>query len=135
MHPLFRKSTITDIASLLPGLRRARFPETTEVTAKEVIQLKADIRYNCDLIIQYVYVQLRNVAMLPSGMDAILNQLLSDAYTVKKECGKVSVNFLRPKHRRILCGMKSAYEELRLAAILVCQQSEPTLIDSLTVAL
>jgi hypothetical protein len=134
MDPLFRKSTITDIPCLLPELRPVRFPDA-DITAVEVIALKRDVRRNCDLLIQFCYAQLRTRALLPDGLETILNQLLRDAHEVRRECGKVSVNFLRPKHRRILSRLRAAYEEMRLAAIIVCQQSEPALIDSLTVAL
>jgi hypothetical protein len=135
MDPLFRKLEITTIAALLSELRPVRFPEDQYVDAVEVIRLKRDIRRNCDLLICYAYCQLRTAALLTPDHIIILNQLLRDAHEVRHEYGKVAVNFLRPRHKRILANVKVAYEEMRLAAILVCQQSEPALIDSLTVAL
>jgi hypothetical protein len=135
MEPVFRKTSITSIAEVLPQLRPVRFPEATQLTAKEVIELKRDIRCNCELLIQYAYVRIRTQAMLSGDASSILNQLLRDAHEVRRECGKVSVSFLGPRNKRIITKIQAAYEEMRLAAILVCQQSEPTLMDSLTVAL
>jgi hypothetical protein len=135
MDPVFRKTTITSISLLLTELRPVRFPISQDLEAVEVIKLKRDIRRNAELLICYSYAQLRSREMLDPDVKIILNQLLRDAHEVRRECGKVSVNFLRPKHQRILAKVKAAYEEMRLAAIIVCQQSEPTLIDSLTVAL
>lgn len=140
MDPVFRKCTITSIPLLLAELRPVRFPDPLQgaalgLEAVVVIKLKRDIRRNAELLICYSYSQLRSREMLNADVDIILNQLLRDAHEVRRECGKVSVNFLRPKHQRILARLRDAYEEMRLAAILVCQQNEPTLIDSLTVAL
>jgi hypothetical protein len=135
MDPVFRKTTITTIPLLLTELRPVRFPEPAEVTAIEVIKLKRDVQRNCELIMAFCYAQLRSQALLSQDLAIMLNQLLRDAHETRRECGKVSGNFMRPKHKRILANLRTAYEEMRLAAILVCQQSEPTLIDSLTVAL
>lgn len=135
MDPMFKRLEITCIPALLAELRPVRFPEGQYLEPREVIELKRDIRRNCELLICYVYAQLRTSALLTPDHLVILKQLLRDAHEVRRECGKVSVNFLRPRHRRILAKLRPAYEEMRLAAILVCQQSEPMLIDSLTVAL
>jgi hypothetical protein len=142
MDPVFRKTTITSIPLLLTELRPVRFPDplgaagsAPDLEAVTVIKLKRDIRRNAELLICYSYAQLRSREMLDPDVEIIVNQLLRDAHEVRRECGKVSVNFLRPKHQRILSRLKDAYEEMRLAAIIVCQQSEPTLIDSLTVSL
>lgn len=135
MDPVFRKNAITCIPMLLHELRPVRFPESAQVTAKEVIELKRDIRRNCELVLAYAYSQLRTSAMLSPDQVIILKQLVLDAHEVRREYGKVSVNFLRPRHQRILANVRLAYEQMRLAAIVVCQQSEPALMDSLTVAL
>src|SRR6185437_5866372 len=135
MDPVFRRESITSITALLSELRPVRFPEAAEVSAKEVILLKRDIVRNCDLLIAYAYFCLRRRSMLSPDQVIILEQLLRDAHETKRQCGKVTVNFLRPRHRRILTNVRDAYEETRLAALLVCQQSEPALMDSLTVSL
>ncbi|MBZ5522266.1 MAG: hypothetical protein LAP21_08490 [Acidobacteriia bacterium] len=135
MDAIFRRFTITSIPALLAELRPVRFPESEYLSAVEVIELKRDIRCNCDLVICYSYHKLRTAAMLSEDHIITLSQLLRDAHEVRRECGKVSVAFMRPRHKRILAGLRGAYEEMRLAAILVCQHGEPALIDSLTVAL
>lgn len=135
MDPMFKRLEITCIPALLAELRPVRFPEREYLEAVEVIQLKRDIRRNCELMLCYGYGQLKTSALLTPDHKIILKQLLRDAHEVRRECGKVSVNFLRPRHRRILAKLRTAYEEMRLAGILVCQKSEPALIDSLTVAL
>jgi hypothetical protein len=135
MDPVFRKSSITSFALLLHELRPVRFPDTPELDSVTVIELKRDIRHNAEALISYCYFKLRIPGTLDPDEKLILNQLLLDAHQVRSECGKVSVNFIQPKHRRILSRLSDAYYQMRLAAIIVCQQSEPTLIDSLTITL
>jgi hypothetical protein len=113
-------------------LRQVRFPEEY-ISAEELVILKRDVRRNTEVLMSLVQ------HLLPAGMASpthlvILNQLRTDVFKVRRECGKVTVT-LRPRHRRIVTGLQKAYEEMRLSAILVCQQTEPEHIDSLTVAL
>jgi hypothetical protein len=131
---LFRRIKITSIEALIAALSPVRFPDDQQITSVEIIQVKREIRTNCDLLLEYVHAVLPAAVASP-GRLIILNQLRRDIFEVRSECGKVSVNFLRPKHKRILSRLRAAYEEMRLAAIVVCQQEEPALIDSLTVAL
>ena len=134
MEPVFHRSTILTIPDLLAHLRPVRFPESHQVKAKDLVKLKRTIRHNCEMLCDYAYVQLRE-SPLSDSMTIMLKQLLRDAHETRRECGKVSVNFLGPRHGRILTGVRAAYEDLRLTALLVCQQSEPTLMDSLTISL
>jgi hypothetical protein len=131
---LFRRIKITTIEALIAALHPVRFPDDQQITAVEVIRLKGAIRANCDLLLEYVHAALPAAVAYPGRLIS-LNQLRRDIFDVRSECGRVSVNFLRPKHKRILSRLRAAYEEMRLAAIVVCQQEEPALIDSLTVAL
>jgi hypothetical protein len=131
---LFRRIKITTIEALIPALTPVRFPDDQQITAVEVVRVKSEIRANCDLLLEYVHAVLP-VAVGSPGRLILLNQLRRDIFEVRSECGKVSVNFLRPKHKRILSRIRAAYEETKLAAVVVCQQEEPALIDSLTVAL
>jgi hypothetical protein len=131
---LFRRIKITTIDALIEALRPVNFPDDQQITAVEVIRIKGEIRANCDLLLEYVHAVLPFAAASP-GRLIFLNQLRRDIFEVRSECGKVSVNFLRPKHKRVLSRVRAAYEEMRLAAIVVCQKEEPALIDSLTVAL
>jgi hypothetical protein len=131
---LFRRIKTTTIEGLIATLSPVRFPDDQQITAVEVVRVKGEIRANCDLLLEYVHAVLPAAVAYP-GRLIILNQLRRDIFDVRSECGKVSVNFLRPKHKRILSRIHAAYEEMRLAAVLVCQQEEPALIDSLTVAL
>lgn len=135
MDPIFRKTEITCIRGLLGELRPVRFPESTHLSAVEVITLKRDIRRNCEVLISYVYAQLRSGPVLPADLVIGLKQLLRDAHATRSECAKVTVTFLRPKHKRIITKVRSAYEEMRTAAIVVCQHSEPAMMDSLTITL
>jgi hypothetical protein len=134
MERLFRRIKITSIEQLIAALSPVRFPDDQQITAVEVIRIKGEIRANCDLLLEYVHAVLPAAVASP-GRLIILNQLRRDIFEVRSECGKVSVNFLRPKNKRILSRTRAAYEEMRLAAIVVCQQQEPALMDSLTVAL
>jgi hypothetical protein len=134
MERLFRRIKITSIEALIAALSPVLFPDDQQITSVEIIQVKREIRTNCDLLLEYVHAVLPAAVASP-GRLIILNQLRRDIFEVRSECGKVSVNFLRPKHKRILSRLRAAYEEMRLAAIVVCQQEEPALIDSLTVAL
>jgi hypothetical protein len=131
---VFRRIKITTIEALIAALSPVRFPDDQQITAVEIIRIKSDIRANCDLLLEYVHAVLPAAVASP-GRLIILNQLRRDIFEVRNECGKVSVNFLRPKHKRVLSRVRAAYEEMRLAAIVVCQKEEPALIDSLTVAL
>jgi hypothetical protein len=135
MTQVFRRHDITSIPALLTQLRPARFPDTSHVTAVELIELRRDIRRNCDLILVYVYAQLRYAGALSQDHIIVLNQLLRDAHEVRRECVKLTINFLRPRPKRILVELRKTYEEMRLAAILACQIEQPNLIDSLTAAL
>lgn len=134
VDPLFRRIKITSIPQLISALMPVHFPDDQQITAVEVIHLKSRIRNNCDLLLQYVHAVLPAAVASP-GRLIILNQLRSDIFEVRFECAKVSVNFLRPRHKRILSHVRTAYEEMKLAAIVVCQSEEPALMDSLTVAL
>lgn len=134
MDPIFRKITITNVPAAIAELRPTRFPEDEYIDAREVIALTRDVRRNADVLQSLVHHLLPAAAGSPSHL-AILNQLRRDLFAVRRECGRVSVNFLRPKHRRIVTGLQSAYEEMRLSAILMCQQSEPEFIDNLTAAM
>jgi hypothetical protein len=134
VDPIFQRITITSVEAAIPELRQARFPKEQYVSSAEVIALKRDARRNADVLQSLVHHLLPAAAASPGHL-AILNQLRRDLFEVRRECGKVSVNFLRPRPRRIVQKLHKAYEEMRLSAILVCQQSEPELIDSLTVAL
>jgi len=134
MQPLLGRIRITTIDGLIAALTPVRFPDDQQITAAAVIQVKGEIRANCDLLLEYVHAVLPAAVASP-GRLIILNQLRRDVFEVRSECGKVSVNFLRPRHKRILSRLRAAYEEMRLAAIVVCQQEEPALIDSLAVAL
>jgi hypothetical protein len=134
MERLFRRVKIISIEQLIAALSPVRFPDGQQITAVEVIRVKGEIRANCDHLLEYVHAVLPAAVAYPERL-IILNQLRRDIFEVRSECGKVSVNFLRPKHKRILTRVRSAYEEMRLAAIVVCQQQEPALMDSLTVAL
>jgi hypothetical protein len=131
---LFRRIKITTIEALIAVLSPVVFPGDQQITAVEVVRIKSEIRANCDLLLEYVHAVLPAAVASP-GRLIILNQLRRDIFEVRSECGKVSVNFLRPKHKRVLSRMRAAYEEMKLAAVVLCQQEEPALIDSLTVAL
>lgn len=131
---LFRRIKVTTIEGLIASLKPVHFPDDQQITAVQIIRLKSDIRANCDVLLEYVQAGLPAAVAWP-GRLIILNQLRRDIFEVRTECGKVSVDFLRPKHKRILSQVRAAYEEMKLAAIVVCQQEEPALIDSLTVAL
>jgi hypothetical protein len=126
---LFRRIKITTIEALIAALTPVRFPDDQQITSVELIRVKSEIRANCDLLLEYVHAVLPAAVASP-GRLIILNQLRRDIFEVRSECGKVSVNFLRPKHKRILSRKRAAYEEMRLAAIVVCKQEEPALIDS-----
>lgn len=134
MDPIFRRIRVTSIPQLLEKLQPVHFPDGQFLTAVDVIRVKAEVRNNCDLLLQYVHAVLPR-AMADPGYLIIINQLRRDVFEVRQECGKVSVNFLRPRHRRILASVRNAYEEMRLAAVVVCQRDEPALMDSITVAL
>jgi hypothetical protein len=134
VDPIFRKITITTIPAAIEELRHAEFPTEEYVSAREVILLKRDARRNADVLQSLVHHLLPAAAGSPTHL-TILNQLRRDLFAVRRECGKVSVSFLRPRHRRMLAELHKAYEEMRLSAILVCQQSEPEYIDSLAAAL
>lgn len=131
---LFRRIKITTIDGLIAALKPVRFPDDQQIGSLEVIRVKSEIRANCDLLLEYVHAVLPAAGASPGRLTTI-NELRRDIFEVRAECGKVSVNFLRPKHKRILSRVRSAYDEMKLAAIVVCQQEEPALIDSLTVAL
>lgn len=131
MDPIFRKITITSVPTAIEELRRVRFPQDF-ISAEELIVLKRDVRRNTDVLMSLVHHLLP--AATPTHL-AVLNQLRRDLFEVRRECGKLAVNFLRPRHRRIVERLQKAYEEMRLSAILVCQQTEPEHIDSLVVAL
>jgi len=134
MDPIFRRITITTIPALLERLQPARFPDGQYLSALDVIRVKSEVRHNCDLLLQYVHAVLP-LAVAEPGYLIIINQLRRDVLEVRQECGKVSVNFLRPRHRRILSKLRGAYEEMKTAAVVVCQRDEPALMDSLSVAL
>src|SRR5690242_9945673 len=108
---LFRRIRITTIEALIAALSPVCFPDDQQITAVEVVRLKADIRANCDLLLEYVHAVLPAAVASP-GRLIILNQLRRDIFEVRIECGKVSVNFLRPKHKRIVSRVRAAYEEM-----------------------
>jgi hypothetical protein len=132
--PLFRRIKVTTIEDLIAALTPVHFPDDQQITAVEIIRLKGEIRRNCNLLLEYVHAVLPAAVASP-GRLIIINELRKDIFEVRSECGKVSSNFLRPRHKRILSRVRAAYEEMRLAAIVVCQSEQPALMDSLTVVL
>lgn len=134
IEPIFKKIKARSISDVVARVTHAEFPEGDHVEAVAVIRLKAAIKRNCDILLEYVHSSLPEAQSDP-GRWIILNELRRDIFEVRAECAKVKVHFLRPRHRRILAHLRVAYEEMKLAAIVLCQQDEPALIDNLTDAL
>jgi hypothetical protein len=133
-RPLFRRIKISTINDLISALRKVSFPEDEEVSAVDVVILKADIKHNCDALHEYVLSMLPAAEANPDRM-IIINELRRDIFSVRSQCAKVSINFLRPRRKRFLSRLRQAYDEMKLAAIVICQREDPALIDSLTIAL
>jgi len=48
---LFRRIKITTIEALIAALNPVRFPDDQQITSVEIIQVKGEIRANCDLLL------------------------------------------------------------------------------------
>lgn len=134
MDLIFKRIHLVTVAEVIAAVKPVEFPTDHFVSSQEIVELKRAIRHNCDVIIAYVQAHLPGAA--PSSYhEAILQQLRQDVLQVRQECGRVKDNFAGAKHRSRLTTLRAAYEEMKLCAVLVCQKSEPELIDPLAVAL
>jgi hypothetical protein len=131
---VFKQISVTSIAEVIHNVQQVEFPTDHFISSQEIVELKRKIKQNCDVMIAYAQ-HVLPVAAKGSYHEAILRQLRQDVMLVRAECGKVNANFAGAKHRSKLTQLHAAYEEMRLAAVLVCQGAEPELIDSLAVAL
>lgn len=133
MDPIFRKITITSVPTAIEELRQVRFPHEY-ITAEETIILRRDVLRNVAVLDSLVH-HLLPAAKASPGIEAVLKQLRVDLFAVKRECGKVAVSFLRPRPKRIVARLQQQYEEMRTAAVLLCQAIEPQYMDVLALAL
>jgi hypothetical protein len=125
---------IKNFHDLLQLLVRVHFPESDTTSYWNFLDLRKNILHNCDMILLFLQVQEK---VLPYRVDiyAAIDELRFDALNVKKACGKVPANFGRPGRRRSVKHLKGLYEQMRLAAVLLCQANSPELMDDVARAL
>jgi len=125
---------IHDFHDLLSLLLRVRFPEADTMPYWSFLKLRNNILHNCDMVLLFLFEQYK---LLPYRMDihVVLNELRHDTLNVKKACGKEGSSIWRPGRRRNIKHLKALYEEMRLAAVLLCQGSNPELMDDVARAL
>jgi hypothetical protein len=125
---------IHDFHDLLSLLLRVRFPPADTMTYSNFLDLRKDILHNCDMVLLFLFEQYK---LLPYRVDVhvVLNELRFDTLNVKKACGKEGSDFWRPGRRKNIKHLKVLYEEMRLAAVLLCQASNPELMDDVARAL
>jgi hypothetical protein len=125
---------IKNFHDLLSLLLPARFPETDSMPSWDFLRLRQTIMHNCDMILLFLQVQER---LHPYRVDiyTVIDELRFDVLNVKKACGRTPPSFGRPGRRRSIRHLKGLYEEMRLAAVLLCQANNPELMDDVARAL
>ena len=121
-----------DLRSLLVPVE---FPETDTMLYWRFLQLRKNILHNCDMVLLFLQVQERHQPYRVDICTAI-DELRFDALNVKKACGRGPSNFRPPgRHRKNIKHLKALYEQMRLAAMLLCQANNPELMDDVARAL
>jgi hypothetical protein len=120
-----------DLRSLLVPVK---FPETDSMSYLLFLQLRKSILHNCDTILLFLQAQER---LHPYRADIYIeiDELRFDALNVKKACGRGPSNFRPPGRRKNIKHLKALYEQMRLAAMLLCQADDPELMDDVARAL
>jgi hypothetical protein len=120
-----------DLRSLLVPVE---FPETDSMSYLFFLRMRDSILHNCDMILLFLQVQERHQ---PYRVDiyVAIDELRFDALNVKKACGRGPSNLIPPRRRRNIKHLKALYEQMRLAAVLLCQANNPELMDDVARAL
>jgi hypothetical protein len=125
---------IKNFYDLRSHLVPVKFPETDSMSYLLFLQLRKSILHNCDTILLFLQAQER---LHPYRVDIYIeiDELRFDALNVKKACGRGLSKFRPPGRRRNIKHLKALYEQMRLAAMLLCQADDPELMDDVARAL
>ncbi|HEV2989160.1 MAG TPA: hypothetical protein VG759_12020 [Candidatus Angelobacter sp.] len=98
-------------------------------------RLREDILHNCDMILLFLQTQER---LHPYRVDiyVAIDELRFDTLNVKKGCGRAPSIWRPPgRRRKKIQQLKALYEQMRVAAVLLCQANTPELMDDVARAL
>lgn len=119
---------------LLMVLKAVEFPEYEPISYGQMLALRKGILYNCEWLLRFVRDQYQP---LVQGMDKLgeVETLKEDAVRVMFECRKVFFGFSRKARRKRMQRLAALYNEVRVAAMLLCFGAQSYLVDDIAVAL
>src|SRR5579871_462605 len=138
MEAIFRKSiNSTDTKKLLSQLRPVLNVNPQTESRLTLLHLLRQTKRNSDYILSYVELRRQNPSLTQEQL-IMLDEMWNDAL----HCSTQSVILMpllflpgRARIRKGITALSDTYEQLRLSAILVCQDAEPTLMDSVAFSL
>lgn len=119
---------------LIKVLKAVEFPEYEPITYRQMIELRRDILYNCEWLLRFVRDQYRP---LVNDLEALgdVETLQEDALRVIAECRKIYFGFSPLARKKRVQSLFGLYDQMRMAAMLLCTGSQPYLIDDIATAL
>src|SRR5216683_5891019 len=119
---------------LVKVLKAVEFPEYEPISYRQMIELRRGILYNCEWLLRFVRDQYRP---LVNDLEALgdVETLQEDALRVIAECRKVYFGFSPRARKKRMQSLFGLYDQMRLAAMLLCGGSQPYLIDDIATAL
>jgi hypothetical protein len=126
-----RPRTIED---LLPVLRPVEFPEYEPISYGQMLALRRDILHNCEWLQRFVRDQYRP---LVEQLDLLaeVETLQEDILRITFECHKVFLGYSEAERLRRMRRLAKLYNEVQLAAMLLCGGVQPYLTGDLELAL
>jgi hypothetical protein len=125
---------IKDFHDLRCLLVPVEFPKADSMQYRWYSRMRSEILHNCDMILLFLQVQDR---LQPYRVDiySMIDELRFDVLNVKKACGRTPSDFTPPGRRYKIKQIKALYEQMRLAAVVLCQANCPELMDDVARAL
>ena len=119
---------------LVKVLKAVEFPEYEPISYRQMIELRRGVLHNCEWLLRFVRDQYRP---LVNDLEALgsVETLQEDALRVIAECRKVYFGFSPRARKKRMQSLFGLYDQMRLAAMLLCGGSQPYLIDDIATAL
>jgi hypothetical protein len=119
---------------LIKVLRAVVFFEYGPISYRQMLELRRGILYNCAWLLCFVRDQHQPLAVEMDKLGEV-ETLKEDVLRVMFECFKVYFGFSRKARLRRMQRLAKLYDEVRLAAMLLCIGAQSYLVDDIALAL
>jgi len=119
---------------LIKVLRAVVFFEFEPISYRQMLELRRGILYNCAWLLCFVRDQHQPLAVEMDKLGEV-ETLKEDVLRVMFECFKVYFGFSRKARLRRMQRLAKLYDEVRLAAMLLCIGAQSYLVDDIALAL